>query len=49
MHLFLIIYLVHRPRRRIPDFSIITRPRSPSSMRMHPRKPLDMQSFQKDV
>lgn len=42
-------YLEHKPRRRIPAFSSSMRPRSPSSIRMHPRSPLDMQSFQNDV
>lgn len=35
--------------RRIPARSNSTRPRKPSSIRMHPRSPLDIQSFQNDV
>lgn len=35
--------------RRIPAFSSSMRPRRPSSIRMHPRNPLDMASFQNDV
>ena len=33
----------------IPCFSNSTRPLNANSMRMHPRKPLEIQSFQNDV
>lgn len=42
-------YREHKARLLIPAFSNSTRPRNPSSMRIHPLKPLDMQSFQNDV
>lgn len=42
-------YLEHNPRRLIPAFSNSTRPLSPNSIKIHPRSPLDMQSFQNDV
>lgn len=35
--------------RLMPAFSNSMRPRMPNSMRIHPRSPLDMQSFQNDV
>lgn len=36
-------------RRRAPVFSSSTRPRKLSSVRIQPRKPDDIQSFQNDV
>lgn len=42
-------YLEHRPRRLIPAFSSSTRPLRPNSIKIHPRRPLDMQSFQNEV
>ncbi len=36
-------------RRRAPVFSSSTRPRNPNSVKIQPRKPDDIQSFQNDV
>lgn len=46
---FTITFLDKRPFLLMPALSSSTRPRSPSSMRIHPLNPLEMQSFQKDV
>lgn len=35
--------------RRAPVFSNSTRPRKPNSVKIHPRKPDEIQSFQNDV
>lgn len=42
-------YLEHSPRLLMPAFSSSIRPRSPNSIKIHPRSPLEMQSFQNDV
>lgn len=46
---FIMTFLDSSPFLLIPALSSSTRPLNPSSMRIHPLKPLDMQSFQNDV
>lgn len=46
---FTITFLDSRPFLRIPALSNSTRPLKPSSIKIQPLNPLDMQSFQNDV
>lgn len=46
---FIMTFLDSNPFLLIPALSSSTRPLNPSSMRIHPLRPLDMQSFQNDV
>lgn len=46
---FTITFLDNSPFLRIPARSNSTRPLKPSSIKIHPLNPLDMQSFQNDV
>lgn len=46
---FTIIFLDARLLLLIPGFSSSILPRKPSSIKIHPRRPLEMLSFQNDV